>query len=137
MTAFRPLRTAPSIVSGQPVSVHEPASTRPGSPVAAFGRSLAVPGTWRNVARFSRVTKNSVTVAALAAGNSSASAGTNCSRSSPTGLPAYSSAADREIARYWPESPRSCIPEIRVRSNTHCTGESTAAANGTSMTLRS
>ena len=44
-TALRPLRTAPSIVSGQPVSVHEPASTRPGSSVAAFGRSRAVPGT--------------------------------------------------------------------------------------------
>ena len=33
--ADRPLRTAPSIVSGQPVSVHAPASTRPGSRVAA------------------------------------------------------------------------------------------------------
>ncbi|MCW2897552.1 MAG: hypothetical protein JWO75_7041 [Actinomycetia bacterium] len=100
MTAFRPLRTAPSIVSGQPVSVQEPARTRPGSAVAAFGRSFAVPGTWRNVARFSRVTKNSVTVASLAAGNSSASAGTNFSRSSATGVLAYSSAADSEIARY-------------------------------------
>ena len=37
--AARPLRTAPSIVSGHPVSVHAPASTRPGSRVAAFGRS--------------------------------------------------------------------------------------------------
>ena len=59
--AARPLRTAPSIVSGQPVSVHAPASTRPGRAVAAFGRSAPLPGVWRNVARRSRVTKNSVT----------------------------------------------------------------------------
>ena len=56
------------MVSGQPVSVHEPASTRPGSAVADFGRSLAVPGTCRNVARRSRVTKNSVTSACAGGG---------------------------------------------------------------------
>ena len=68
-----------------------------------------MPGTWRNVARFSRVTKL-VTVASLAAGNSSASAGTNFSRRSATGVFAYSSAADSEIARYWPSSPARACP---------------------------
>jgi hypothetical protein len=33
-----PLRTAPSIVAGQPVRVHAPASTRPGAAVAVTGR---------------------------------------------------------------------------------------------------
>src|SRR5215472_1751174 len=55
--AFCPLRTAPSIVSGQPVSVHAPASTSPGTEVAAPGRIAPIPGTCRNVARRSLVTK--------------------------------------------------------------------------------
>ena len=38
MAAARPLRTALSIVSGHPVSVHAPARTKPGSRVPARGR---------------------------------------------------------------------------------------------------
>ena len=45
-----PLRTAPSMVSGQPVSVHAPASASPGTAVAAPGRSAPEPGACRNVA---------------------------------------------------------------------------------------
>src|SRR6185437_15980857 len=41
--AVCPLRTAPSMVSGQPVSVHEPASTSPGTEVAAPGRRTPQP----------------------------------------------------------------------------------------------
>ena len=39
--AARPLRSAPSIVAGQPVSVHAPASHRPGMSVFGPGRSAA------------------------------------------------------------------------------------------------
>jgi hypothetical protein len=43
------------------------------------------------------------------------------------------SAAESETARYWPVAS----PDWRVRSNTHCTGESTAAMNASVRTLRS
>src|SRR5262249_38831270 len=43
--AARPLRTAPSMVAGQPVSVQAPARNRPGMPVTGPGRCAAVPGT--------------------------------------------------------------------------------------------
>ncbi len=49
-----PLRTAPSMVAGQPVSHHAPARTRPGIPVRAGGRRAAVPGMARKVAECSR-----------------------------------------------------------------------------------
>ena len=84
-TAFSPLRTAPSIVSGHPVSVQAPATTRPAVAVAAPGRSRPSPGTWRIVALRSLVTKQSTTRACAAAGNNSASAGRNCSRSVAAG----------------------------------------------------
>ena len=42
--AVRPLRTAPSIVGGQPVSVQAPARWRPGTAVRGPGRSLCVAG---------------------------------------------------------------------------------------------
>src|SRR4249920_2743603 len=83
--AFKPLRTAPSIVSGHPVSVQAPASTSPGRAVAAPGRSRSHPGTWRSVARRSLVTKKSVTRASRAAGNRSAMAGRNRSRKADAG----------------------------------------------------
>src|SRR5581483_2101700 len=70
--AARPLRTAPSIVAGQPVSVQAPASASPGSAVRAPGRSGRVPGAARNVARGSRVTYASTTAACCAAGRRSA-----------------------------------------------------------------
>ena len=45
----------------------------------------------------------------------------------------YASAPDSDTARHWP-SPS---PEELVRSNTHCTGVPTPAANGRSVTVRS
>ena len=101
--------------------------------MAACGRNRPHPGPWRNVARRSLVTKNSLTRASRAPGSSPASAGTNISRSRAAGTSTYGSAADSEIARYWPRllAPK---PEIPVRSNTHWTGESTAAANGSCVT---
>ena len=39
-----PERTAPSMVAGQPVSVHAPARYRPGMPVTGPGRRARVPG---------------------------------------------------------------------------------------------
>ena len=100
--AVRPLRTAPSIVSGQPVSVHAPASSSPGTEVAAPGRSAPAPGACRNVARRSLVTKKSVTRGPAAAGNSCSSAGRNAPAAPRSGRPRSSSAADSDTARYCP-----------------------------------
>src|SRR5215211_4829975 len=51
-----PLRTALSMVAGQPVSVHAPARATFGRLVAKPGLSLAVPGLAANVAAGSRLT---------------------------------------------------------------------------------
>ena len=99
----------------------------------APGRFSPQPGSCRNVARRSLVTKKSVIRASRAAGKISSSAGTNRSRNWAAGVSTTSSAADTETARYWP----SASPEGPVRSKTHCTGESTAAANGSEVTCRS
>src|SRR5690606_29397744 len=131
--AVSPLRTAPSIVSGQPVSVHAPARNSHGSRVADAGRSAPLPGLWRKVACRSRVTKKSRTRARRAAGNSRASSARYSRRSSAVGVSIRSSAADTGTARYWPP----VRPPTAVRSNTHWTGEPTAAVNGSSMTGRS
>ena len=45
-----PLRTAPSIVAGQPVSVQSPARNRPSIGVRCGGRSASTPGRTANVA---------------------------------------------------------------------------------------
>ncbi len=71
--------------------------------------------------------------ASRAAGSSSASAGRKRARSSSPVMSSSASAADSETARYWPCSS----PAPRVRSNTHCTGVRTPAANGSSSTRRS
>src|SRR5581483_6701227 len=109
--AAAPLRTALSIVAGQPVAVQAPARKRPGTFVAAAGRCRAVPGTPRNVARGSRVTKKERTSADRAAGSRSASAARNSSRSSSEVRSPYASAPESEIARYWP----SATPALAVR----------------------
>ena len=44
VAAATPERTAPSMVAGQPVSVHAPARYRPGIPVTGPGRRARVPG---------------------------------------------------------------------------------------------
>src|SRR5262249_18829461 len=75
--AARPLRTAPSIVAGQPVAVHAPARKRPGAAVREGGRSAREPGAWRNVAAGSRVVKKSRTCASRAAGSKASRAGRN------------------------------------------------------------
>src|SRR5581483_1697535 len=97
-----PLRTAPSIVAGQPVSVHEPARINPGTWVRGCGLRALAPGAARKVAECSRVTKNRSTWASLAPGRRSASAGRYRARRSSTGAERSSSAADSDTARYCP-----------------------------------
>src|SRR5829696_5478968 len=128
--AATPLRTALSMVAGQPVSVQAPATYRPSICVFGPGRSAAVPGPCLKVARCSRVTKNSSTLADAASGKSCSSAGTNWARNSSTFCVMYSRAQESETARYWPCSR----PVPRVRSKTHWTGVSCPAANGRSVT---
>ena len=66
--AARPLRTAPSIVAGQPVAVHAPASASPGIPVRWLGRRAPTPGAARKVASCSRTTSKRSTRASRARG---------------------------------------------------------------------
>src|SRR5262249_55403946 len=80
LAAVIPLLTAPSIVAGHPVSVHDPARYNPGIDVGALGRSGSVPGDWRNVACRSRVTRNRSAVASRVLGSSASMAGRNCER---------------------------------------------------------
>ena len=86
------------------------------------GPQRRLPGSGRNVASRSRVTKKSTTVAARRPGSSVASSGSSRSRSAATGRSTYASAADSETARYCPL----VSPEGTVRSNTHWIGEPTA-----------
>ena len=74
--AARPLRTALSIVAGQPVSVHAPARKSRSTGVRGPGRSTCVPGAARNVARGSWVTATSSSPAPRADGSRRSSAGT-------------------------------------------------------------
>ena len=64
-----PLRTAPSIVAGQPVSVQAPARNRPFMCVRGPGRSRPAPGAARKVAAFSRVTSKRSMRASRGAGS--------------------------------------------------------------------
>ena len=66
--ARRPLRTAPSIVAGSPVSVQSPARNSPGSAVTGPGRSASSAGVEAKVACGSRCTSERVTAAAAIAG---------------------------------------------------------------------
>ena len=56
--AVRPLRTAPSMVAGQPVCVHAPALTTPGRSVSGPGRWRGGPGRPAKVACGSRLTRD-------------------------------------------------------------------------------
>jgi hypothetical protein len=66
--AFRPLRTAPSIVAGRPVSVQSPATKRPAMGVSGPGRSASSSGLDAKVASGSRRTRARRTVAPAIAG---------------------------------------------------------------------
>ena len=137
--AATPLRTALSIVSGQPG-----VRPRPGQPHAVEpGRRC--PG--RSARRAGRLPERGVPLAGdervdarsarRASGSRSARASTNCVTSVLLGVSTIASAADTVTARYWPPGCVSCSPEVSVRSKNHCTGEPTAAANGSSVTGRS
>ena len=69
--AMYPLRTAPSIVEGQPVRVQSPASTSPGTSVFCNGRNRSSPGTTLNVAFASFITRRFRNTARFAAGKNS------------------------------------------------------------------
>src|SRR6185503_20113730 len=128
-----PLRTALSIVAGQPVSVHAPASHTAGCRVAAPGRSRRVPATCRKVAAGSLCTMKSSTCASRAAGNSAANAGRKSPRSSARLRPSHSVAAESDTVSTWPRD----APEAAVRSKIHWSGVSQPAASGRSVTARS
>ena len=125
--AWLPLRTAPSMVAGHPVSVHAPArkQIRQAGPRTGPPRQAA-----RGLAKGGLVLARDVEPAhlrpACAAGNTRASSPRNCSRKASVGNWAYAPAPESETASAWP----SVSPAAAVRSNTHCTGVPTPAANG-------
>jgi hypothetical protein len=128
-----PLRTAPSIVAGQPVSVQAPASDSPGTSVCAGGLSPPAPGAARNVARGERVTVESSSVALRARGSICTSASVDRATICALGSFISATAADSEIASSWPVS----TPAASVRSKIHWSGEETTAATGVWSTRRS
>ena len=135
--AARPLRTAPSMVAGQPVSVHAPATARPGQEVAGPGRSRAVPGRARKVAARSLVTRESTSRAPAASGSRRpSSAATHWVRSSGR-RPSRSSAAEIDTATYCGPCGSLGIPDEAVRSNTHSAGDPRPAKSGQRVTGRS
>ena len=122
-----PLRTAPSIVAGHPVSVHAPARYRPATrarPGAAARRCRALPERGALLARHEEQLDAG---GPRLAGRAARAPATNCERSSSRGL------ADVRVgaptARPRGTGPARARP-TRVRSNTHCTGVPTPAANG-------
>src|SRR6267143_2286804 len=72
--ALYPLRTAPSMVAGQPVAVQSPARKTRGHTVSGFGRYWSIPGRGEYVACTSLITVDLSNFASHASGkNSSAS----------------------------------------------------------------
>ena len=69
--AIRPLRTAPSIVEGQPVAVQSPARNRFGTRVREAGRDASTPGRTESTAVGSVTTRLSTSAGHRAAGNTS------------------------------------------------------------------
>src|SRR5581483_8174770 len=112
--AKRPLRTALSIVAGQPVSVHAPARTMFGRDVSTPGRTT--PGRRAIVALGSRLTRDHTSSA-------SPSRSVNCwaMRSTrPRPRTSISSGTPLETTvRYCPPSGAEC-PVSAPRSNTQC-----------------
>src|SRR5439155_20527064 len=66
--AAKPLRTAPSMVAGRPVSVQSPARNRPLMGVAVPGRKVSASGSEAKAASGSRITTERGTAAADMAG---------------------------------------------------------------------
>src|SRR6266849_6566322 len=64
-----PLRTAPSIVAGQPVADQSPARNNPRTDVSCFGRQRSTPGSGENVAAASLITVAFTNCASRAAGS--------------------------------------------------------------------
>ncbi len=99
------------------------------------GRRDALPAAWRKVARRSRVTNASTTVAPPAAGQQVGERGDEPGLQRPARLVDDAVGrrhGDRQVLTLcW------CSPDGSVRSKNHCTGERTAAANGRSVTRRS
>ena len=80
-----------------------------------------------------RVTKNRECGVVAASGNKRPSSVRKTSRSVEAGVVSHDSAADNDTVRYWPV----VSPAASVRSNTHCTGDDTAATKERSVTGRS
>src|SRR5579864_7415080 len=111
-----PLRTAPSIVAGKPVSVQSPARNSPGTDVTGAGRG-GPPGAIENDARGSRTTTDRTHRAAAAAGSNRASSrvavAARVALSSATRSPAPLETMDR-----WPAAE----PKMALLSNAQWIG---------------
>src|SRR5207245_9554224 len=123
--AARPLRTAPSIVAGQPVSVQAPARTTFGCAVCVPARAARVPGRPANVAAGSRLTRDQRSFASPSRAVSSAVI--RFTRPRPR-ISASSGAPLETTVRYWPRS--GWWPVSAPRSKTQCAGLPRRAASG-------
>ena len=111
-----PLRTAPSMVAGQPVSHQAPASRTPGRAVADRGRSAAVPGPARKVADALPGDHGVEQPARRATGSSSPRASWKVATRSSGRRPMTSSAPDSETERHWPRLEARRAPSGRRRT---------------------
>ena len=134
--AARPLRTAPSMVAGHPVSVHAPATARPGQAVPGPGSEAAVPGRARKVALRSLVTRESTSRASAGLGQQPAQLGGD-PRHQVVGPAAEQVVGSRHRHRHVLRPGRTAgppRPDDAVRSKTHWTGEPTPARSGQRVT---
>ncbi len=127
-----PLSTAPSSVAGQPVSVHAPASTSPGTLRRAPGRSAARAGRGaegRGVLAGDLEALDRRRPRAAVAARPAPAGSARAAR--PRSSCISRSAPDSETARYWLPAG---APAAALRSNRYWTGVPTPAANGWSST---
>src|SRR5579864_4404254 len=111
-----PLRTAPSIVAGRPVSVQSPAMKRPGTDVTPAGRGGA-PGAIENDARGSRTTTDRRHRAAAAAGSNRPSSRVAVAATVALS-PVTRSVAPLDTIAIWPAA----VPKMALLSNAQCIG---------------
>src|SRR6266850_944944 len=133
-----PLRTAPSIVAGQPVSVQSPARNNPRTEDSCFGRQRSTPGSAENVAAASFMTVAFTNSASRAAGSACRTSSKHRSIISWRDLCSKSYDALITSCRYCPPSVLFALPFVSpynsVLLKIHCVVVSISVMNGSVIT---
>src|SRR6266852_4752241 len=136
-----PLRTAPSIVAGQPVAVQSPARNNPRTDVSCFGRQRSTPGSGEKVAAASLITVAFTNCASRAAGSAWRTSLRQKSIISWRDFGSKSYDALITSCRYCPPSVLFALPFASpynsVLLKIHCVVVSSRVTNGSFITWRS